>query len=168
MANSSARARFYNVAELGLHAGNATTGVWATALASNKYTLRKAAAATTSVVNIPVPKAQQGQYEEDARVATIRIDYTVSTAALSSAPTVILNNLKFDSTNGDLERTAVTQTVTFGGLDAVGTAVGDHFALVTVTTPTALTEDESLVVSITMNEAATSVLDLNGIKVTYT
>lgn len=167
MANASSRARTFNVAQLGLHAGNATTGTWTTDLTGNKYTLKKAAAATTSVVNLPVPTAPNGAWQEDGQVSVIEVSYTVATAALSSAPTAILNKLTFDSTNGDLERAAVTQTLTFAGLDAVGTAAGDHIARVTITTPTTLTEDESYVLSLTMNEAATSVLNINSVKVTY-
>src|SRR5687767_1402277 len=136
MANASSRARFFNAADLALTPSNATTGVWASQLASNEYTLHKAAAATTSVVNIPVPRAPMGNYTEDAPVSVIRIGYNVTTAALSSAPTVILNKLTMGASNGQLTRAAVTQTLTFGGLDSVGTAVGEHFAIVTITTPT--------------------------------
>ena len=167
MPNASSRKRFFNVAELGLHAGNATTGAWTTDLTANEYTLKKAAAATTSVVNIPVPKAPRGEWQEDGVVKVIKVPYIVTTAALSSAPTAILNKLTFDTTNGDLERAAVTQTLAFSGLDTVGTAAGDHSADVTITTPTALADNETYVLSLTMNEAATSVLNICGMQVEY-
>lgn len=167
MANASSRKRFHSAADLGLHAGNATTGAWTTDLTSNIYSLKKAAAATTSVVNLPVPKAPKSEWQEDGVPTVIEVNYLVSTAALSSAPTAILNKISRDTSTGAVTRTAVTQTLTFTGANTVGTATGAYDAVVTITTPTAIADNETLVLSLTMNEAATSVLNINGMTVTY-
>lgn len=167
MASASSRKRSFNAAELGLHAGNATTGAWTTDLTANIYSLKKAAAATTSVVNIPVPKAPKSEWQEDGVPSVIEVNYLVATAALSSAPTAILNKLSRNTSTGAFTRTAVAQALTFTGANTVGTAVGAYDAVVTITTPTALADNESLVLSLTMNEAATSVLNINGMTVTF-
>jgi hypothetical protein len=165
--------RSYSAAQLGLQAGNATTGVWATQLSSNIYSLHKAAAATTSVVNLGIPGGPRGGIptNEDAQVSIIEVFYKVSTANLTSAPTAILNLLTMPGGTGTgiVARSAVTQVLTFAGVDTVGTTStnGDHIAVVTITTPFTMLDSDHLNLSLTMNEAATSVLDIFGITVTY-
>ncbi len=63
-------------------------------------------------------------------------------------------------------------TVTFAGVDTVGTAfgagaAGSHIMVMTLATPYNIVDADSLVATITMNEASTSVLDIFGISVTY-
>lgn len=166
MANSRPAKRSFNVAEIPLSPANATTGVWAYQLAANKLTLHKAAAATTSVVNIPVKKdAQPGA--EDNKIAAISVSYTVATANLTSAPTAALRVLTTDATSGALTASTIAGALTFSGTNTVGTAIGTYFATFTPTTPAQIADTDSVVLELTMNEAATSVLDINSMKVDY-
>lgn len=178
--------RTYNAAELGLFPASATTGVWLQKLSSGLYSLNKAAAATTSVVNIAVPPSPRGgqptleirtwedKYDWNALIASIEVFYLVSTADLTTAPTVVLSKMTMPAAGGTgfVASTAITQTVTYAGVDAVGKAngvgaAGSHIAVVTITSPVAVGDNESLVLTITMGEAATSVLDIFGIGVNY-
>lgn len=161
--------KWYGAADLPLLPSNATTGAWASQLSSNIYSLHKAAAATNSVMNIPVPKSHATGRSDAMAVTEVRVFYKVATADLSSAPTAILNKLTAPNTTGIVARTAVTQALTFGGIDAVGltATAGDHEAIVTPAAPVTQNDNDTLVLSLTMNEAATSVLDIFGMQVTY-
>lgn len=167
--------RMFNPLQLGLTAANATTGVWtltlsAAAVPAGYVNLHKAAASTTSVVHMRIPPGPKG-----GNVSVIEVFYQVTTANLSSAPTAVLN--KYTTPGGALSGlaalAAVTQTLSFAGIDTVGTvagaaAAGAHIAVITVTTPAALGDYENLALQLTMNEAATSVLDITGMAVTWT
>lgn len=168
--------RSYNVAQLGLQPTNILTGVWTVQLSSGLYSLHKAAAGTVSVANIPIPHAPRGgtPTNEDAQVSLIEIFYLVSTANLTSAPTAVVNKQTYPGGTGTgfVATAAVAQALTFAGVDTVGTAfgagaAGSHIAVITPTVPATLTDTESLIVALTVNEGATSVLDLFGITVTY-
>lgn len=177
MANSSANSRFFTVPELGLTAESATTGAWlvkfsAAGAPTSAVSLDKAAAATTSVVNIPIPKALNGRYLEDGPITSFSLYYNVTTADLTNAPTVALRKYTMNASTGLVVIAAVTQSLAFGGIDAIGkvsgaAGAGCHIATVTITTPAALLSNESLVASFTMGEAATSVLDITGLQVNY-
>ena len=168
--------RTHNIAQLGLQPTNATTGVWTIQLSSGIFTLHKAAASTTSVVNIPIPHGPRGGQptNEDASPSVIEVFYLVSTANLTGAPTVALNKhtMLGGTGTGVTSSATVANSLTFAGVDGVGTAFGTattgaHIAVVTITTPVTLADTDSLVLTITMNEASTSVLDISGIAVTY-
>lgn len=167
MANSRPNKRSFSVIELGMSPSNATTGAWTLQLSAGKITLNKAAAATTSVVNIPIKKdADAGA--EDKKVASVAFEYSVATAALSAAPTAVLNINTVNPTTGALTSSTVAGTLTFAGTNTVGTAVGDYIATFAITTPVQLADTDSAFLTVTMNEAATSVLNLNGVKIDYT
>jgi hypothetical protein len=160
-------------------AANATTGVWTLALSAagapaGSITLHKAAAATTSVLHIPIPMAPRGDPNEDAQPSIIEAFYLVTTANLTGAPTAVLNKMSYPGGAGTglAALAAATQSLTFAGVDGVGTvagaaAAGSHIAVVTITTPATLADSDDLALQLTMNEAATSVLDFFGITVTY-
>jgi hypothetical protein len=167
--------RGFTPLQLSMTAANATTGVWTLALSAAAVPtgyvgLHKAAAATTSVVHFNVPRGPKS-----GRIGKIEVFYQVTTAALTSAPTAVLNKHTIPGGTGTglAALAAVTQTLTFAGIDAVGTAAGAaaagaHIAVVTITTPATLADYEALALTLTMNEAATSVLDITGMAVTWT
>lgn len=172
--------RSYSIAQLGVFPASATTGVWTEQLATGLFSLHKAAAATTSVVNIQIPHGPQGgiggiSTSPDTNVQLIELFYLVSTADLTSAPTVALNRVTLPGGllgTGFAANTTVTQALTFAGVDTIGKIsgvglAGSHIAVVTITTPTVLADTDALILTITMGEAATSVLDIFGITVTY-
>lgn len=173
--------RAFNCLQLGMTAANATTGAWTLALSSaavpsGMVNLHKVAAGTTSVVHFNIPHGPRGGLptNEDAQVVTIEVFYQVTTANLTSAPTAVLNKYTTPGATGTGlgALAAVTQVLSFAGVDSVGTAAGAgsagaHIAVITITTPFTLADYENLALQLTMNEAATSVLDITGIAVTY-
>lgn len=171
--------RSYNVLQLGLQAANATTGVWTFALSSaaapsGAVTLNKAAAATNSVLNLQVPNGINGLRGDDSQVSIIEVFYQVTTANLTSAPTAVINRMTYPGGTGTglVALATVTQVLSFAGVDTVGTAAGagatgSHIAVVTISTPFTPADTETLHLKLTMNEAATSVLDIHGMTVTY-
>ena len=146
---------------------NATTGTWTVQLSSGKVSLHKAAAATTSVVNIPVKKDNRPGFE-DSLIKSITVSYTVGTAALTSAPTAVLNKNTVSATTGAQTNATVAGTLAFAGTSTNGTEIGSFNATFTVTSPAQIADTDSLILTLTMNEAATSVLDITGVKVDYT
>ena len=171
MPNARTMKRTFCATQLGLQPGNATVGLWATQLAGGIYSLHKIAALSTSIVSIPIPHAPRGGLpsNEDASISIIEIFYQVTVAGLTSAPTAVLNRKSCPGGTGSgvVANTTFAQSLTFAGLDSVGIAIGSHIAVITPTVPTTLADSEAIVATITMNEAATSVLDIYGITVTY-
>mgnify|MGYP001591717419 FL=1 len=99
------------------------TGTWAEDLASNVFSYKHTDADDTSVVAIPVPRYNGGKTWRNSP-SIIKVTYTVTTAALEAAPTAVLDKMSWASATGVTTRSAVTQALTFGGVDAVGTAAG--------------------------------------------
>ena len=155
----------------------ATTGVWGWQLSSGLVSFHKAANATTSVLHIPIPAGPKGglPVNEDAQVSVIEMFYLVSTANLTSAPTAVFNRHTMPGGAGTgfvAVATTPAATTTYAGVDAVGTAfgagaAGSHILVQTFATPYNYVDTDCMVMTVTMNEAATSVLDIFGITVTY-
>lgn len=163
-----ANAKFYSVGEAQMHG---TVGTWALDLASNVFSYKHTDGNDTSVVAITIPKGEFGQNVQNAP-SIIKVPYTLTTADLDAAPTAVLNKLTWSSSTGVVTRSAVTQTLTFAGVDTTGTAAGagaagTHIAVVTITTPENLGEDEAYVLELTLNAAATTVLNIQGLSVSY-
>jgi len=167
LANSRTRKRNLSVLDLGLTAANSVTGVAALTITGGTAKLTKAAAATVSVVNIPVPKQPIDAGFEDGRIASVSVAYSVATAGLTGAPTATLNKQTINATTGAVTTATIAGTLTFVGTNAVGTAIGDYIATFTVTAPAATADTDALFLALTMNEAATSVLSINGASVDY-
>ena len=177
MANSSQNKRFYTPVELGLSAASATTGAWTLAFSAagaptSTVSLDKAAAATNSVLHITLPKGSKGNGYEDSPIASFALFYNTTTADHTTAPAVVLRKYTMNTTTGLVVIATVATTLVFSGVDAIGkvsgaAAAGAHIATATITTPAALLDNESLVSTWTMGEAATSVLDITGMQVTY-
>src|SRR5438128_176372 len=121
MPNSRTLKRSFNVAHLGVQLQNFTTGVWTTQLSSGLFSMHKAAAASTSVLNIPIPHGPRGGIptNEDGQVSIIEMFYLVGTANLTSAPTAAMNRHTFPGGTGTgfvAVTTTPTATVTFAGV----------------------------------------------------
>lgn len=169
--------RSYSVKHLGVNIADFTTGVWTMQLSSGIFSMHKAAAASVSVFNVAIPHAPRGGFptNEDAQVSIVELFYLVSTANMTSAPTCVFNRHTFPGGTGTgfVAITATpAPTMTYAGVDTVGTAngagaTGSHIAVATLATPYTFIDTDSLVATYTMNEAATTVLDIFGITVTY-
>lgn len=170
MANSgTAGIRTYGVGKLGLTAANATTGAWLLGLSSGQWTLSKAAAATTTVLTVPIPTDFPKPGTEDSKIKTIKFAYTVGVAAITTAPSVVLSTQVF-ATTGALTDSTIANTLTFLGSDAAtnGKTVASHVGIVTIDTPAAITNLTDLILTITIGEASTTTLQFNGLIIDYT
>ena len=170
MAGANKLTRFYHALELGMTATNFTVGTWAFDLTSNVVTFLKAAADNTSVVIIPIPASPNGALGEDRQVSIIKIPYVVGIADLDAAPSAVLDLVSIPATTGVAARSAIAETETFTGDDAVGIAFasgGQHVHIITVDTPVTTQTDEHLILEWTVNAAATSTVRFYGIEVTY-
>ena len=145
----------------------ATVGAWVYTVVSNVLGFHKNAAATVSVVHIPVPYDERGGLQQDGMLSEISVDYQVSTNALTSAPTAALRKHTKDPATGITTSASVPGALTFTGTNTVGTAIGTYNAKFAVTDPAALGDYESLTLELTMNENAASVLDIRGATCTY-
>ena len=145
----------------------ATTGVWAYQLAANILSFHKVAAATVSVISVCVPYDERGGLQADGMLSAISYDYTVATANQTGAPTPVLRKLTKNAATGVTTSAVVTTTTAFTGTNTVGSAIGTYNCILTVATPAALGDEESLILEITQNEAATTVLDIFGVTATY-
>jgi len=173
MPNARTLKRSYNVLQLGMTAANSITGVAALSQASGLWSLNKAAAATVSVLHVPIPPAPKGGLptNEDAQLSIVEFFYIVGAANFTSAPTIVLNRQTYPGGTGT-GTAAVTAggpapTLTFAGLDGVGTAIGSHIAVATYAAPYNLVDSDSLIAALTMNEAATSTWQFFGLTATY-
>lgn len=160
--------KFYSVLEAQM---KGMVGTWADDLASNVLSFKHSDANDTSVVAIPIPKANIGPWTQNAP-SIIKVPYTVVTADLDAAPTAVLDKQVWSSSTGIVTRSAVTQVLTFAGVDTVGVAAGagaagTHIAVVTITTPEHLGEGEAYFLELTLNAGATTVLNIQGLEVTY-
>ena len=160
--------KFYNVGEFDI---NGTVGTWVHDLSSNVRTYRKAAGDDTSVVSIQIPKYNGGAFWQNCP-SVLKVTYTVVTTDLDAAPSAVLDKNAWSSSTGAVTRSAVTQAITFGGVDTTGTAAGagsagTHIAVVTVTTPAQLADTESYFLELTFNAAVDTDLRMQALEVTY-
>lgn len=149
------------------------TGAWAFVLASNVLTFDHTDADDTSTVAISIPRGEFGDKVQDA-LKKITVTYTVVTAALEAAPTAVLNRNSWVESTGVYTRAAVTQALTFGGADSVGTAAGagaagTHTAIVTIADADVLnrTSLRNYMLEVTFNAATTTVLKITGVSIEY-
>lgn len=167
-----ANTKTWNVAQYPASGLFNTTGTWAFATASNITTFDHTDGDDTSILTIPVPKPDFGLGWQNAPSA-INVTYTLTTADLDAAPTAVLNKLSYNSSTGVVTRSAVTQaTIAFGGVDSTGTAAGagaagTHIVTVAPATIEALDDTENYVLELTFNAAATTVLKVTTISVSY-
>lgn len=160
-----AATRLYSIKEIDPTASN----TWTYVTASNITSFNHSDADNTSVVTIPIPKLPRTLNQDDPAISVISTTFSIATAALDAAATAVLNKLTKDTSTKIWSRGAVTQTLTFAGTDTTATAAsGTWDAIVTITTPTRLADNETLELELTFNAGATTVLKLFGVGVTHT
>ena len=144
------------------------TGTFTLTNASNQTYWEKTAADNTSIVAIPIPKIPRTLNQDDPAISIIAVTYSVATTALDAAATAVLSKHTKSTTTKVWTAAAVTQTLTFAGTDTTGTAAGTFDAIVTITTPTRLADNECLELELTFNAAVGTVLKLFGMAITHT
>ena len=144
------------------------TGTWTDAAGNVTGTIvkQKAAAAETSVVNIPIPIPSNSVALKGSYLKSIEIDYEILTAAATSI-TATLNKVTRGADGAVAVVAAVAETQDLAAAtDAAD--VDQHKLTVTVTTPAWIDNDEEYLLELSCVCALTTVLEFLGAVVNYT
>jgi hypothetical protein len=146
------------------------TGTWTHAAGSVTDTIAvlNAAADATTTCNIPVILPSNGAAQKGAYLRAVEIDYEVLTAACD-AVSVVFNKVTRGADGADA--VVAAQTFTYdSGHDTAGERidVDEHRMTVTLDTPIWIDEDEYVLIELTLDRAATSVVHLLGAFARYT
>ena len=144
------------------------TGTWTDAAGNVAGTIvkQKAAAAETSVVNIPIPIPSNSVALKGSYLKSIEIDYEILTAAATSI-TATLNKVTRGADGAVAVVAAVAETQDLAAAtDAAD--VDQHKLTVTVTTPAWIDNDEEYLLELSCVCALTTVLEFLGAVVNYT
>ncbi len=146
------------------------TGTWTDAAGQVAGTIvkHKAAAAETSVVNIPIIIPSNSVALQGSKLESIEIDFEILVAALTTH-TAVVNKV----TRGADGAVAVVAAQTFTydtGHDAAGERVDvdQHKMTLTITTPFFVDNDEYVLVELTMVAPATTTIDVLGAFANFT
>ena len=142
-------------------------GVWSEAAGSVAGTIvrRKAAAAETTVVTIPIPILSNSVALQGAKLASIEVDYETSASALTSITAVVRKVTRgADTAVAVVSAPAFTQFPT-----AVNAAtLAKHKLVATLTVPAWVGNNEYYTLELTCVCAIGSVLEVLGAVVNYT
>lgn len=144
---------------------NVSAGTWTWTIGSNVLSLVRTAAAATHTVSgqiiLPIATSNSG-----VKLVSLVVPYTVGTAALTGAPTIVLNKVT-EVADGADTGAAITQTTVFSGTNAVGTANGSYRATATINVPEYVTAGVSYFFTIAFPCDTTTVLTLKAPYTTY-
>lgn len=136
------------------------TGTWTDIAGQVAGTIcrHKAAAAETSIVNIPITIPSNSVALKGALLKSVEVDYEIQVAACTSVTAAIVKVVRgIDLAVAVVSAPACTQDL----VAAVGAAtVEQHKLVVTVTTPAWIDNDEIYFLKLTIVAAATSTVDL--------
>ena len=152
--------KFYSVLDL---RPDFSAGTWTTSIASNIPTSVKVAADETPVVSFPIPRYLFGSGAGEPKVVSAACQYTVATAALDAAPSMVFNTITLTESTGALARAAAADTTTISGTDTTGTAAGTFLVKGALDQPLTLSDTEFLTCAFTYDCAATTVLTIRGL-----
>jgi hypothetical protein len=145
------------------------TGTWTTPAGQVAGTIVEhvAAADQTGLVNIPIliPSCSMASVGHGAYLTSIEIDYEILTADCD-AFTFVINKV----TRGADTAVAVVAAQTFTQTPTAANAktTDQHKAILTITTPFWLDNDEYVLVEVTVNQALTTTVDFLGAVANYT
>ncbi|MCC7162299.1 MAG: hypothetical protein IT331_07380 [Anaerolineae bacterium] len=144
-----------------------SAGTWTPTYSTNKIFHRRTAGDATFNLFIPVVVKSNSSSQKGAYLKSIDVFYNV-TNALDDLATVELNKQSLSSV-GAHTAGAVTTTLDSGHDSAAERkAAGEHKMTVTLATPAWVDDDESYVLYMVCDAAATSVFDLVGARANYT
>lgn len=144
------------------------TGTWTDIAGQVAGTIcrHKAAAAETSIVNIPITIPSNSVALKGAYLKSVEVDYEILTAACTSVTAAIIKVVRgVDGAVGVVSAPAVTQDLT-AATDAAD--VDQHRLIVTVTTPEWIDNDAYYFLKLTIIAAATTTVDLLAAVANYT
>ena len=136
------------------------TGTWTDAAGNVTDTIVKARAAADSVstVNVPIIIPSNSVGNTGAKLASVEIDYEIGTAACDAVSAIV--NLVTRGANG-ADATVAAQTFTYDtGHDTAAEryTVDEHKMTLTLDTPVWIDNDQYVLVELTFDAAATSVV----------
>lgn len=153
----------------------ASAGTWTLTVASNVWSNNRTAADAVFTLYIPLPIPSNSVALQGAKLQSVEIMYSVVTAAMDAVTSVKLFKDTFQATaasgSGTLNTAAEITAVTLDAghdTDAERYAVDEHRAVLTVTTPIFIDNDEHYHVEVVCDAAATSVFKVFGAIVNYT
>jgi hypothetical protein len=145
-----------------------TAGTWTPTLASNVWSDVRTAADASFSLAIPINLMASSDGYRGAYVKSIDVFYKIATAAADDFATVSLEKMALPATGAAPTGAALTVTQDTGhDTAAERKATGDHTMTVTLSTPEWLDNDEALVLTLTVDAAATTVFTLYGARVNY-
>ena len=144
------------------------TGTWTQAAGqvAGTIVMIKAAAAETSVINVPLLVPSNSVALKGSMIASIEVDYEIRTAAATSM-TITLNKVTRGADTAVAVVAAITGTQTLTPATTAAT-VDQHKDKFTITTPAYIDNDEYYLLKISAVCAATTVLEFLGAVVNYT
>ena len=150
------------------NAMNYVTGTWADAAGAvaNTIVRRKTAAAETTTITVPIIIPSNAAALKGAAIASVELDYEISTAAATSV-TLALNKVTRGADTADAVVAAVTGTQLLTPATTAAT-VDEHKDKFTVTTPAYIDNDEYYLLKVTAVCAATTVIEILGAVVNFT
>ncbi len=153
----------------------ASAGTWTMAVASNVWSNNRTAAAAATTVCIPVPIPSNSVALQGAKLQSIEFMYSIGTADLTDFASLKLYKDTLQpsaaSGSGTLNTAAEVTGVTLdAGHDTAAErkAQDEHRAVITLTTPVFIDNDETYHVEAVMDCAASSVVKIFGAIANYT
>lgn len=140
-------------------------GTWTLELASNVPSLRKAAADETAILHVPISVPAAGEQYQGKQIESIEIFYKIGTAACD-AVTFALYDLTLPAHGSAPSAAAVTVTQSVAAGDAK--AAGNITQKLTISSPAILDGDSAYHLEVSLDAAATSVIDIYGVRINFT
>lgn len=148
--------------------GHYVTGTWSDAAGQVAGTIvkKKAAAAETATIHIPIMIPGNAAAFKGCMINSIELDYEILAAAATSM-TLSLSKVTRGADGADAVVAAVTGTQLLTPATTAAT-IDEHKDKFTVTTPAYIDNDECYLLKVVAVCAATTVLDILGATVNYT
>ncbi len=153
----------------------ASAGTWTLTVASNVWSNNRTAADASFTLYIPIPIPSNSVALKGAKLTSIELMYSIGTAACDDFATLALykDTLQASAASGSgtLNTAAEVTAVTIDtGHDTAAErkAADEHRAVITLTTPVFIDNDETYHVEAVVDAAATSVFKVFGAIVNYT
>lgn len=146
------------------------TGTWthAAGQVTGTIVVKNAAADATTVMNIPVMVPSNSVAQKGAYLTGIELDYEILTAACDAVDAVI-NLVTRGATGADAVVAAQAFTYDTGHDTAAERyAIDEHRMKLSLTTPIWIDNDQYVLVEVTLNRAATTVVEVLGAVANFT
>lgn len=146
-----------------------TAGTWTPTLASNVLSEVRTANDSAFTAYVPIKIPSNSKALKGAMLKTIDVYYKIGTAAADDFATVELERMTAPINTVIPTGAAVTITVdALHDTAAERYAVAEHKMTITITTPTWTDDDQYYVLTLIVDNAATTVFTLYGVRANYT